>query len=155
MARSLFKTVNEGLHGATAVQKQHTNTENRSSRKRRADPTVVVAAISVLGGFLKSIFDRDNNEVTVINTMVERYMIPSTERASSGKRPISLNTENRKFPEELQMIAINNVIHDYKVIVPILSARVKINGLLSLSLFEKMTDYAYVNDILAKNNFNY
>ena len=108
-----------GLNGATASQNKHTTTEEKSKRKKR-EAAIVAAGITALGQVLTSIFG-NKNKVTVTNTLIEQKMIPSTERASSGARPLTLNTENRLLPAELRTIAFNNVLNEYKVYVSVIS----------------------------------
>ena len=102
----------KGFHGATAIQnKQHTTTQRKS--KRSFDPLttkIVTAGVIVVVDWLSgNIF---GDKVTETTTTIEQKMVPSTERALSGVRPILLNELNLRQPDKLIMLDLGNVIED-------------------------------------------
>ena len=108
----------------------------------------MAAGITLLGQVLTSIFG-NKNKVTVTNTLIEQKMIPSTERATSGARPLALNTENRLLPEDLQTFAFDHVLNQFKVYASTISGS-KFKELANLSFLTMLNDYAYVSGVLAK-----
>ena len=74
-------------------------------------------------------------------------MVPSTERALSGVRPILLNELNLRQPERLITLDLGNVIED--CVKDMMKMK---KSYLDLSFFEKMNDKAFVGEILNSKN---
>ena len=133
----IYKQI-KGLHGATAVQNKQT-TQRKS--KRAIDPLttkIVTAGVIAAGNWLSAKIFGD--KITETTTTIEQKMVPSTERALSGVRPISLNELNLRQPEKLMEIDLDNVINDFvkDVMMRWKKSNVENKWLENLSLFEKM-----------------
>ena len=108
--------------------------------------TIVAAGVKVIGNWAKSFF---GDKITETTTLIEQSMVPSTTRALTGTRPILLNIVNRKQPEQFKSIDLRSLIDEYKKYVPtIISERVKSKLWLNLRLFRKMSDEAYMREML-------
>ena len=137
------------MYGATAVQKKQSTTVQKKGKRAVPDPittTLITAGVKFAVDLGKSLF---GDKITETTTFIEQSMIPSTTRALMGTRPISLNMVNRKQPEQLKSIDLTGLISEYKKYVPtIISERVMSKLWLNLGLLRKMSDEAYMREML-------
>ena len=132
-----------GLYGATALETKKSEQVKRSlPRERRGG-----------GGGTRVEYVTRIQTVTVhipkyINTNIVRNMIPSTKRASPGNKPTTLNSKDLKFPSDLEKVSIRPIFDNYLIHFPSMSNKIKIQTLLDKSLFEKISDSTYLNEIL-------
>jgi hypothetical protein len=108
----------------------------------------VTAGVMKVGNWLSGkIF---GNKITETTTTIEQKMVPSTERALSGTRPIILNELNMKQPDRLITIDLGNVISDFvkdMMIMKMKKSNFENKWLKNLSLFDKMNDKVFVREI--------
>jgi hypothetical protein len=137
-----------GLYGATALEtKKSEQVQKRSLQRERR------GFGGGGGGGIRRFPTPTPRTITIevpkyINTNIVRNLIPSTKRAPPGDRPSSLNSENLKLPTDLEHLPIRPMFDNYLIYFPTLKSKIKIQTLVDASLFEKLNDSAYVNEIL-------
>lgn len=142
----------KGLFGATALQKKQSTTVKRKGKRavlpEPVSSAIIAAGIKIIGDGIKSIF---GNEITETTTHIEQNMVSSTERGPTGIRPILLNLNDRKQPEHLKSINLNEPLNEYKMFVSnMMSASLSVKFWVNMGLYEKMNDTVYIKEIVDK-----